>query len=194
MRGRRSAALLVAVTLAGCGVREASTPAYVDPAAVPYGLLGSAAPTSTVTGTGELLGGGPAVYFVRDGRLEPTPAPPRSGTGLDQLDQLLDALAAGPPAAQQRRSIGTALPPGVSLRVVGVRAGVATVELAGDPTGSDVDQAPLAVAQIVFTVTSLRGAESVLLTRDGDRLSAPLPDGSLVDRELTAADYATVGG
>nr|WP_231127085.1 GerMN domain-containing protein [Motilibacter aurantiacus] len=156
--------------------------------------MASPLPGGGPAASGERLAGGPAVYFVRDGRLEPTAAPARSGTGLDQLDQLLAALASGPTAPQLQRGIGTALPPGVALRVSAVREGVATVDLSGELRGPDVDQGPLAVAQIVFTVTSLRGAERVVLTRDGSPLSAPLPDGSLVDRALTASDYAAGAG
>jgi spore germination protein GerM len=46
------------------------------------------------------------------------------------------------------------------------------------------------MAQIVLTATSLEGIGSVLLTRDGAPVEAPLPSGELTSEPLTSAEYA----
>ena len=53
------------------------------------------------------------------------------------------------------------------------------------------DSNRLEVAQIVLTATSVPGVDAVLLELAGEPIEAPLPDGELADRPLTAQDYAT---
>ncbi|RKS72795.1 sporulation and spore germination protein [Motilibacter peucedani] len=191
--GAALAALLTAAcVVSACGVQQRSTPELEPRAAVPYGLLDTPAPGPTTASDAAVPDGQPRVYFTRQRQLEPVAAPPRTGNGLDQLSQLLTALAAGPSAGERQRGIGTALPPGLTLRLLGVSNAVARVELAGVTASSDVDQAPYAVAQIVLTSTSLRGVEAVELSRQGEQLAAPLPDGTLTDRALRAQDYGAL--
>ena len=62
------------------------------------------------------------------------------------------------------------------------------VELA-EVTGPDQ---VLAIAQVVMTLTSLPGVDSVQFVRDDETVEVPLPDGTLVRRPLTAADYSSL--
>jgi hypothetical protein len=50
----------------------------------------------------------------------------------------------------------------------------------------------LAVAQVVLTVTSVPGVDSVLVTRDGAPVELPLPGGALTSGPVTGRDYISL--
>ena len=67
--------------------------------------------------------------------------------------------------------------------------GVALVEF--DPaTSLTADRLPLAMGQLVLTVTSAPGIEAVQVGAAGEAVEVPLPGGALTDRPVTADDYA----
>ena len=76
--------------------------------------------------------------------------------------------------------------------LVSLEDGRATVDVRMGrlPTGGD--RLPLAVGQVVLTVTSVPTVREVVLVADGARIEAPLPGGALTGRPLTAADYAVL--
>ena len=51
---------------------------------------------------------------------------------------------------------------------------------------------PLAVGQLVLTLSSIEGIDDVALTAAGSPIQAPLPGGALTDRPLRADDYAAL--
>jgi spore germination protein GerM len=183
---------LVALALAagGCGVPVQDDPTPVAAGQLPYGL-GSTAPTTTPEPTTEPTGESPHVYFVSP--QETLVARPRGVSGdtvARRLGALLASLQAGPSADDVLLQLGSALSPGITLQVTGVVDGTATVDIAGTgdlPTGRG---SRLASGQIVLTATSVLGVDSVLLTRNGDKVEALLPNGELTDAPLTAGDYA----
>jgi spore germination protein GerM len=192
---RRRGALLpllavVALAGAGCGVPVQDDPTPVAAGQLPYGL-GSTAPTTTPEPTTEPTGESPHVYFVSP--QETLVARPRGVSGdtvARRLGALLASLQAGPSADDVLLQLGSALSPGITLQVTGVVDGTATVDIAGTgdlPTGRG---SRLASGQIVLTATSVLGVDSVLLTRNGDKVEALLPNGELTDAPLTAGDYA----
>jgi spore germination protein GerM len=165
-------------------------PTPVAAGQLPYGL-GSTAPTTTPEPTTEPTGESPHVYFVSP--QETLVARPRGVSGdtvARRLGALLASLQAGPSADDVLLQLGSALSPGITLQVTGVVDGTATVDIAGTgdlPTGRG---SRLASGQIVLTATSVLGVDSVLLTRNGDKVEALLPNGELTDAPLTAGDYA----
>ena len=79
----------------------------------------------------------------------------------------------------------------MELDVAEVSGGTVTIDIAGPvdaPSGAD---GRVAVAQIVLTATSEREVHAVRLSRDGETVEAPLPDGELTSEPLTADDYAS---
>jgi spore germination protein GerM len=192
--GRR---LVVAVAtallgLAGCGVPTSGEPETIPASDVPYGL---ASPTpaepsdpsvqTMIAETGIYLVTAEDVLVARGRELPP-------GSVEEQLEALLGQLAAGPSEQERADELSTALPPEVGLHVTGIEDGTATIDIAGPvdaPSGAD---SRLAVAQIVLTATSVPDVQAVRLTRGGDPVDAPLPDGELTSEPLTADEFAAV--
>jgi hypothetical protein len=184
------AALLLAA--AGCGVPVQRDAEGIPASQVPYGLLSPSAAPSAKPTTGTPYGN-PVVYLVRpDDTLVALPRPADGDTLEDRLRDLLAALTGGPTVEESAQQLTTDLGPGITLRVRGVEAGTATVELAGTGDLPAGRESRLAVAEIVLTATSLPGVDAVSLTRGGSPLEAPLPSGQLTDGPLTAADYAAL--
>jgi spore germination protein GerM len=127
--------------------------------------------------------------MVRDGELV---AVTRHVDAQPSVDDLVDALLAGPTDAEQRDGLTSALL-GNDI-VVGVQfsGGRATVELTDtlDETGRS-DQI-LAFAQIVCTLAAKPGVTAVSFTRAGQPVGVPRADGSLSESPVTAADYASL--
>ena len=112
---------------------------------------GASAPAATVKVA--FLQGEQVVYVTRNG---------------STLRQAVTALLAGPTAAEQRREIASAVPPGTPLRAVSVTGGVATIDL-GEKFAAGTNTASLSarVTQLVLTATSVSGVKSVRLQVKG---------------------------
>ena len=62
-----------------------------------------------------------------------------------------------------------------------------------DPvTIADAERLPLAVGQIVLSVTSAPGVDAVRLVTSGQPVDLPLPSGALATRDVTPEDYAAL--
>jgi spore germination protein GerM len=191
-RGCAAVVLAAGVLLggSGCGVPVQDDPTPVPADQLPYGLATGAA-TSTAAPTTEPSAESPHVYFV--GPQEQLVARQRAVSGdtlSRRLTALLASLEAGPSQDELGLQLGTALGPGITLKVTGIVDGTATVDIAGTgdlPAGRG---SRLASGEIVLTATSVEGVDSVMLTRNGVRVEALLPNGELTDAPLTAGDYA----
>lgn len=191
---RRPAALAVAVLLAltGCGLPAEERSRAVDPATVPYNLLAAPDPGRADAAPGlEPPRGVPVVFWLRrDDRLTPAPA----GTTCDDpvaqvVADVLAAIAAAPTSQERGAGLASAVPPSTRLELVALEDdGVAVVDV--DPVAlGDAERLPLAVGQIVLSVTSAPGVQALRLVTSGDAVEVPLPDGALADRAVTADDY-----
>ena len=176
--------------LAGCGVPTGGEPSTIPATDVPYGLA-DPAPAPTPTVPPEAVADASRVHWVTAADTLVPRVREVSGTSRRaRLADLLEQLAAGPTAAERDEQLSTALPPEVRLSVTGLDGGTATIDLdalAEAPAGGTGRRA---VAQIVLTATSVPGIDAVLLELAGEPIEAPLPDGALSDRPLTASDYA----
>jgi hypothetical protein len=193
MTGRRvTAALALALLgLGGCGVPTSGEPTTIPAADVPYGLAAPTPsdPTSTPMGamfaeTGIYLVT-PEDTLVTRGRELP------DGPLDERLDELLAALAAGPSEQERADELSTSLPPEVELTAAGVSGGTVTIDISGPveaPSGWD---SRLAVAQIVLTAISVPDVFAVRLSREGELVDAPLPDGELTSAALRAEDFTS---
>ncbi len=108
------------------------------------------------------------------------------------VERLLGDLTAGPTDDARAAGRSTALPPQASLVLVGIDDGTAEVEVDPDETSISADRLPVAVGQIVLTVTSAPGVSAVALVSDGQPVQVPLPGGALTGNPVTAEDYATL--
>ena len=175
--------LLVAVCLvvAGCGVPSQSSPHVIRDAALPRDTATTRPTIAAVVDA--------RVFFVRGTR--PVPVTRRAaGSGLDDV---LDALLAGPTDAEVAGGLRTTLPADASVPVVGVTAdGVATLEIGALLDGVTGQEQILAFAQLVLTATDAGQVASVIFERAGHHVEAPTVDGTLVSRPLTSGDYASL--
>ena len=74
--------------------------------------------------------------------------------------------------------------------MVSVDGNTVTIDIAVPDDASSGWESRRAVGQIVLTATSVPEVRRVRLTRDGEPVEAPLPDGELTSDPLTARDYA----
>ncbi len=185
-RSRSALGAVLALVVVGCGVPSRAAPSTVDPSEVPYGLLAEASPDPSPHMDDPALAGRPRTFYTSGERLV--------GVPLDSslpapLPAVIEALSNGPDPESRDRGLGTAIPPGLTLAVIRVEQGTATIDLRGEP-GPVGEQGPLAVGQIVLTATSVPTVDRVLLTRQGQPLEAQLPDGGLTSAPLSAPDFA----
>lgn len=188
---RRLAAVgaLALLTLSGCGVPTSGDPRTIPASDVPYGL---ASPTGTAPSgsTAETMLVETGIYLVNaEDVLVPRGRELPNGGLEERLDELLGQLALGPSAQELADELTTALPPEVELLVTDITGGTITVDIAGPVDASTGVKTRLVVGQIVLTATSEPEVRAVLLTREGEPIDAPLPDGELTSDPLTADQF-----
>jgi spore germination protein GerM len=190
--GRRGVTIAVAglLALAGCGVPRDDTPRAVPAGQVDPRLLAEPSVTGTPTPTGS------SAYMVAfvtpDDTLQLRSRAVSPGTPAEQAQQLLVELARGPDDAEHAHGLSTALPSDATLTLTTLDQGVAVVAIDTGTKDAEPRRLPLSVAQVVLTLTSHPDVHSVSITSDGQPVEAPLTDGFVVNRPLTAADYRSL--
>ena len=152
----------------------------------PFGLL--AETTTTVTAPP-----GPAprtiqVCFVRGTMVTPV----TRQVAAPSLQPAVDALVGGPTADEQATGLRTALLAEDAVRGASLTAGVARVDLTPGFAAGGTQDAILALAQLVCTLTAQPGVGQVAFALEGQPVDVPLADGSLATRPVTRDDYAAV--
>lgn len=181
-----TALLLATLAVVGCGAPTGSPAQTIAP--VPYDLTVPpvpAAPTTTPTPSP-----GPQVFLVRDEVLVAASSVSEVGGVRGTAARALEQLVQGPADQQRTAGLSTALFAEVPLALVDLTDGLATVDIRAGEQAPGAARLPLAVGQVVLTLTSIRGIDEVLLTSDGTRIAAPLPGGALTTQPLNARDYA----
>ncbi|WP_432496563.1 GerMN domain-containing protein [Kineococcus auxinigenes] len=179
MRRRRTAAAAVAALVAalgGCGVSTQEGPTSV---ALPV----ASAPTSAGSSSGAFV---LQVYFVRDDRLVAVPR--RTATATPQT--ALDQLVRGPRRSEVADEVRTAVAPQDLVATPAPTGGV-VVAAGRDFTNVGGANQLLAVAQLVWTLTELRGVERVRFTVEGEQVEVPT-DAGLTHDPVDRDDYASV--
>ncbi len=107
-----------------------------------------------------------------------------------RLTEALELLAAGP--TQQQRSLGfsTALSPGVVITVFSINNRNAILELDATEAALTPAQLPLAIGQIVLTVTSNSEIDNVTFMQAGQPIGVPLIGGALTTQPLGRSSYS----
>ncbi len=190
MSVRRAAATGLVLLVAGCGLPGNTEVRTVDAAAVPYSLLDPEA-LSRPGQIGPVPVGTPVVFWlVHDDRLAPTAVPVSCTDPVDDVvSQQLALLAAAPDEVARAAGRSSTIPSSSQLELVDVADGVVRIDF--DPASAlTADRLPLAMGQLVLTVTSAPGIEAVQVTAAGDTVEVPLPGGALTDRPVTAGDYS----
>jgi len=183
---------LWACLAAGCGVPTQAAPQTIPRAQVPFHLLDPEAPTTTTTTPPPPFTVPVLVYLVASTgqnlvssqRLVAPPA---------QLSAVLDALLAGPTAGELALGTQTAISSEVRVLGASVNGGVATVNFNsafGEIVGP---QQVLAVAQVVFTVTSQLSPETgVTFEIGGTPTNVPIATGAQVPGPVHLLQYVAL--
>lgn len=183
-RGTAGAAFVaLSALLASCGVNIDAAPHTIDHA--PFGLLKPATPTTGTTPVGQYV----TMYLAGPKRLAAVSRPLPSPLTLPAV---LNALGQGPTATQAADGLESPLSTAAPLTLVKVKKTRVTVNMSTSFTKlTETDQA-IAMAQLVYTVTSLPGIISVEVHIHGKRAKVPTGKGTLSGAPLVRADYATL--
>jgi spore germination protein GerM len=171
------------VTLAvACSPGSQDQPDAIDRRDVPFELLDS---TTTSTTPASLPTESDAtVYFVVDGALVPV----GRDVAPTDVDAALQALLEGPTTAEAALGVASAIPSGTTITRLARDGETLTVDLETDPGTAESD-APLAVGQLVLTVTTIPGVERVRFRVGGEPVQVPKGDGTLSSGAVSADDY-----
>ncbi|MDO8390773.1 MAG: GerMN domain-containing protein [Actinomycetota bacterium] len=179
---RRWPTIAVCCLLVGCGFPTQDAP---------QPIAGDEQPQTLMT---DSAGGEPAVeaitvWFIQDDvlvpivRRVPRPAGAASAVATD---------AAGVTPAEGARGLRSAIPDPAMITGAEVVRGTAIVQLAAEfldiPAGDQV----LALGQLVYTLTDLRGIGRVRFEIDGDAVVVPLPSGDSTESSVSRDDFASL--
>lgn len=190
-RSRRVATRGVLAGLAGlaplvataCSVPDQRAPVDISGANLP-------APPSTVAGSPAGPGIRIAVFFV--GNNNALVAAFRSDPS-GELGVAIGDLLAGPTRREVATGVSSAIPGGTRVLNSAVTVGgTAELNFGSALTSVTGHEELLAFAQIVATATSAPGVIRVQISVEGQPVNAPLPGGTLAQRPVTRADYASV--
>ncbi|GAA2164514.1 GerMN domain-containing protein [Pedococcus bigeumensis] len=179
----------VATVSSACGVPDHGPPVTITK--VPYDLTRpepkkTGAPTASATAR-------PYVYLVRDEALVPVPSSVTEvGDRAAAVTSVLSQLTEGPSEQDRTAGLSTALGPDTPVHLARLEGSVARIDIATGDQVPPASRVPLAVAQVVLTVTSVPGVDSVLVTRDGAPVELPLPGGALTSGPVTGRDYISL--
>lgn len=184
MRWREGVAGLAILVFAttGCGVRgEASPTRLEDIALSPEAVPAEARP--------EEEGPTTVVFFVRDERLEAVErsTPPTLGAAVRGLLQ-------GPRETEAEGGLRSAVPAGTELLSASLVEGLATIDLSVDFASVVGPEQVLALAQLVYTATSIPEVSSVRVAIAGAPIDAARGDGSLSSGPVRREDYPDLDG
>ena len=201
---KRVFAVLLVVSIAGCGVPRASKIIEISASELPQEL--NQQPTTTTTSTtvaadasvkeiqqptSEVLSEPVELYYISDGRLVATT---QSIVSPATISQVLAALLAGPPTGDNGLGLRSALPNELNAEI-NVSKGVAQINTIAELLTelSPIDQR-LAIAQLVLTFTRRPGVGQVIFTVDGQNVAVPRGRGDLAKPGATVSfdDYSSL--
>ena len=149
-------------------------------ALVVAGAFALAAPAAAATATVH-------VYLVRGERGVPVH---RTAPALTPARAAVRALLAGPTAAERAHGLGSAVPSGTKLLGLTVRDGLATVDLSRRfQSGGGSASMNERLAQLVYTLTGVRGVHGVELRLQGRPVSVFSGEGLILHQPLTRSAF-----
>jgi hypothetical protein len=182
-------ALVLAGSLAACGIPADSQPQALARKDVPFDLL---APSTTLAAPGTPGARVPInVYLVGITGLVPVS---RGIKAPATLSEALSALLAGPTDVEVTNGLRTAVSGQTTLSAGPVGFGVGTIDLGAAFGQVGGQEQILAVAQLVFTATTVPGIVKVQFTLGGRPVEVPAGDGTLTQGPLGRSDFPSLGG
>jgi spore germination protein GerM len=187
---RRALAVLAALActaIAACGVQNDHGPRELATSDVPFDLL---APATSVAESPTESGVDTTIWFVDNAGLLS-----RARRSIDPpvtVDAALQSLLAGVTEAEANNGLRSNITSDTELlEVAGPDDGLVTVDLSSDFLNVERELQRLALAQIVFTATSLPNVDRVLFRFDGEPAEVPGAGDELTSEPLTRDDFVT---
>ena len=190
MRSRSLLALAaIALTLAGCGIPSSNEASVVPNRNVPFRLTSPTVPSVTTTTLLPAPTVAEPIYLAKSG--DSLVVASRNVAVPAGLVAVVDALLAGPTAAETAQGLSSAIPPSVRLESASIDG--ATVTLVMSPSFSSISGANqvLAVGQLVLTVTRQPGVSSVAFMVGTSPVPVPTASGASTTAAVTALQYAS---
>lgn len=126
-------------------------------------------------------------YFLRDEKVGPVA---RDATGVATAAAALDALLAGPTAAEKALGLSSTIPAGTSRLGITIHDRIATVDLSRQfESGGGSASMQGRVAQVVFTLTQFPTVDAVTFKVDGRPLTALGGEGLPLDNPQRRGDW-----
>ena len=181
--GPRALSALVAVGLGvgltSCGVPVDRQPAALSRHGIPFNLLEPTAPSTTAT-TAPSLVGVPVQIFLIGANGHVAPVAREVPVSAPDLATVLGALVLGPTDAEAASGLQSAIPVRTTILGATISGAIATVNLGG--TFDQLVGPPQiqAVAQVVFTASSLPGVTGVTFELAGVAVEVPVASGAQV--------------
>ena len=174
------AGVALGFVLVGCGSEHAVS-------------LGKPQSTATAT-TSEHTGSNPSrlsleVWFARDNGLVAV----RRAHLPTQLvaTAAVNALLEGPTAAERSAGLSSAVPDGTRLLGIGIRNGLATVDLTSEyQSGGGALSMQTRLGQVVYTLTQFPTVQKVRFRLDGSPVNVFSSEGIVLDHPVGRSDYA----
>lgn len=180
------AGCLALALLAGCGipVEDGARPLSADE--IPPSLPDQApAPNSPRGGQGSAW---TEVFFVRESRLQPVR---REASIPPSVEGALAMVLRGPTPGERSEGVRTAVTSQVRLAGT-VAAGVPLIEVTESFGQVEGQEQILALAQLVYTLTGVRGVNGVSFALSGRPVEVPTGDGTLKRGPLRRPDFEAV--
>jgi hypothetical protein len=174
--------VVVVLALGACGVPTDDRPRALHGVALPDEPVPEEAPADD-------RGPVTLVYLVGDETLVPVgrASPPT-------LVRALELLVEGPRADEVAFGVRSAIPAGTEVLGASVSGGVASIDLTSEFTSVVGPEQILAVAQVVFTATGIRGVDDVAIAIDGVPVNVARGDGTLSEGTVDRSDYRALVG
>jgi spore germination protein GerM len=187
-----SAVVAAALALTACGVPTDDTPQALSQRDVPFNLLASDVVTTSTTFSSSPTALATIYLVVKEGDRDRLQAVDRLVPTPTTVEKVVRKLLGGPSDTEARRGLRTAISSGTTILSAPVASAIATIDLSGVARGSNEEQI-IAVAQMVFSATSLPGVVGVRFTLEGRPIEVPAGDGSLTQAPLGRANFASYG-
>jgi hypothetical protein len=180
----------LAVLVAACGIPVSNQASVVPSRNVPFRLT---SPTLHSVTTTTLL---PAptvvepIYLTKNG--DSLVVASRNVAVPAGLVAVVDALLAGPTAAETAQGLTSAIPSSARLEGASIAGSTATLVMSPSFTSISGANQVLAVGQLVLTVTRQPGVSSVAFMVGTSPVSVPTVSGASTTAPVTAAQYASL--
>lgn len=177
-------ALVALMLTVSCGINTDTTPVDLEQPDAAVTTLDVTTNEVEAIGSGRIYLLAPDLPGLAD-RLEAVPRDTEDAPSV-----VIEALLAGPSEDEFDVGFRSLLPPALRANDVALRSGgVLAVDLSAPILDVEGDDLPLALAQIVHSLTAVPGISSVLITVEGRSTPWPVRSGELVAGALTAYDF-----